>query len=73
MPMADDKNLAGADKESATIPEDPVIEAYKSGLDLSLIKYNLSLSVDERFEQLMSLQRFADELRAAGERASKND
>lgn len=68
-----DKNIAEVDKENATIPEDPVIEAYKSGLDLSLIKYNLSLSVDERFEQLMSLQRLADELRAAGERASKND
>lgn len=71
--MADDKNIARVDQEHATIPEDPVIEAYKSGIDLSLINYNLSLSVDERFEQLMSLQRLADELRAAGERASKND
>ena len=52
---------------------DPVIQAYKSGLDLSLIRRNLRLTLDERFEQLMSLQRLADELRVAGKRASKND
>ena len=50
---------------------DPVIEAYKSGIDRTLIRQNLLLSVDERFEQLMSLQRFAEELRAAGKRASR--
>jgi len=50
---------------------DPVIEAYKPGIDLSLIRHNLSLSVDERFEQLMALQRLADELREAGRRAKQ--
>jgi nicotinamidase/pyrazinamidase len=59
--------------ESTAGSEDPVIEAYKSGIDESLIAHNLGLSVDERFEQLMNLQRLADELRAAGERAANND
>lgn len=56
---------------SSPFPADPVIEAYKPGIDLSLIRHNLRLSVDERFEQLMALQRFADELREAGRRAKK--
>ena len=48
-----------------------LIDAYKGGIDRTLIRRNLSLSVDERFEQLMSLQRFAEELGAAGKRASQ--
>jgi len=62
-----------APEESSSRRFDPVIEAYRSGIDISLIKHNLSLSVDERFEQLMSLQRLADELREAGKRVLKND
>ncbi|HKV39464.1 MAG TPA: hypothetical protein VJX67_09645 [Blastocatellia bacterium] len=46
---------------------DPVIEAYKKDIDLTLILENLKLSVDERFEKLMALQRFADELKRAGQ------
>ena len=49
---------------------DATIEAYRDGVDLTLIRRNLALSVDERFEQLMSLQQLAEELRAAGKRAS---
>ncbi len=45
---------------------DPVIEAYKRDVDRSLIRENLRLSVTERFEKLMALQRFAEELRRAG-------
>jgi hypothetical protein len=44
---------------------DKIIEAYKKGLDLSLIRENLKLSVDERFERHMALQRFAEALRNA--------
>ena len=50
---------------------DPVIEAYKNGIDRTLIRQNLRLSVDERFDQLMSLQQLAEELRAAGKRQSR--
>lgn len=52
---------------------DPVIELYKRDVDRSLIVQNLQLSVQQRFEQLMQLQKFAQELRAAGKRQSRCD
>ena len=51
------------------VTPDPVIEAYKKDVDVSLLRRNLRLTVEERFLQLMELQRFAGELRAAGRRA----
>jgi nicotinamidase/pyrazinamidase len=45
---------------------DPVVDAYLSGIDRTLLRDNLRLTVTERFERLMSLQQFADDLRAAG-------
>ena len=42
---------------------DPVVAAYVPGVDRTLIAKNLRLSVEERFLQLMELQRLADELR----------
>jgi hypothetical protein len=57
--------------EKNELPLDPVIEAYKRDVDSSLIRKNLSLSVDERFLQLMALQEFAVELRRAGRSARR--
>ncbi len=51
-------------------PSDPVIEAYKAGIDRTLLVENLRRSVDDRFRNLMALQRFAEELRAAGKDAA---
>ena len=48
---------------------DAVIEEYKKGVDVSLIRENLCLSVDQRLQQLMRLQEFADELQRAGRKA----
>jgi hypothetical protein len=48
---------------------DDVIEAYKAGLDRSLIVRNLQRSIEERLEALMQLQEFAQELRRAGRAA----
>jgi len=48
---------------------DPVTRAYLPGIDRTLIRRNLRLSVEERFLRLMALQRFAEELRKAGRRA----
>lgn len=42
---------------------DAVIEAYKSGIDRTLIQHNLQLTVEDRVRQLMDLQRQAEELR----------
>jgi hypothetical protein len=52
-----------------TLEPDPVIELYKKDVDRTLIRENLRLSVEERFEKLMRLQEFAEELRRAGQRA----
>jgi hypothetical protein len=51
---------------------DPVVEAYKAGIDMSLIRENLKLTVEERFRKAMELQRFADELRRAGRKLRDN-
>ena len=48
---------------------DPVIEAYKKGVDVTLIRENLRLTVDQRFQQLMQLQQFGEDLRRAGRKA----
>lgn len=50
-------------------PVDPVVEAYKSGIDRTLLRENLKLTVEERWLKLMDLQRFAEELRRAGRAA----
>jgi hypothetical protein len=48
---------------------DPVIEAYKAGVDRTLLRENLKLTVEQRFLKLMDLQRFAEELQRAGKEA----
>ena len=53
----------------AGIEPDPVIEAYKKDVDRTLIRHNLRLTVEQRIDNLMALQRFAEELRRAGREA----
>jgi hypothetical protein len=54
--------------------EDPVIEAYKKDVDRTLLRENLKLSVDERFQKFESFARFVEEVRQAGRRhRSGND
>lgn len=48
---------------------DPVIEAYRAGVDRSLIRENLRLTPEQRLLKLMELQRLAEELRKAGRKA----
>jgi len=48
------------------ITPDPVIEAYKRDIDMTLLRENLKLTVSERFAKHMQFQRLADELRRAG-------
>ena len=49
--------------ETATeLEPDPVIEAYKKDIDRTLIRENLRLTVEQRLENLMRLQEFAEEL-----------
>jgi hypothetical protein len=48
---------------------DPVIEAYKQGVDRTLLRENLKLTVQERLEQFERFMEFYEELREAGRRA----
>ena len=61
--------MEDVDRVAAGTDLDPVIEAYKKGVDVTLIRENLRLTVDQRFQQLMKLQEFAEELRRAGRKA----
>jgi hypothetical protein len=51
---------------------DPVIEEYKKGIDRTLLRENLKLSVEQRLRQLMELQKFAEELQRAGRDLRRN-
>lgn len=62
--MKDSPNQAGFNTDP-----DPVIEAYKKHIDRTLIRENLRLTVDQRFQQLMKLQLFAEQLQNAGRKA----
>ena len=53
-------------RQTEQFEPDPVIEAYKRDVDRTLIRENLRLTVEERFDALMRLQQFAEELRRAG-------
>lgn len=52
-----------------SLEPDAVIERYKKDIDRTLIRSNLQKTPEERFENLMALQRFAEEWQAAGRRA----
>jgi len=45
---------------------DPVIEAYKRGVDRTLLRENLRLTPEQRVMELMSLLRAAEAFRRAG-------
>ena len=69
MPAKDQGGKAG--RAVARLPPDPVIDAYKQDVDRTLLRENLKLTVEERFLKLMELQRFATELRRAGQQARR--
>lgn len=52
-------------RQDERVVSDPVIEAYNRDVDRTLIRENLRLSIEQRFEKLMRLQEFAEELRRA--------
>lgn len=56
---------------SAGKRHDPVVEAYRQSIDLTLVRENLRRTPEERLRQLQALQRFAAELRRAGDEAAQ--
>ncbi len=53
-----------------SLDPDPVIDAYKPGIDVSLLDENLALTPEERLRKLQALSLYAEELRCAGETRS---
>lgn len=51
--------------------KDPVIEAYKAGIDRTLLRENLRRSVTERFEQLRAMAELREAFRIARERKNQ--
>ncbi|MGQ9589774.1 MAG: hypothetical protein ACUVYA_05720 [Planctomycetota bacterium] len=72
------KGCERADPGGHTIPRleelpparvfDPVVEAYKKGLDRSLLRQNLALSVEERLQKLQDFVEFLEALRPPSRR-----
>ena len=48
---------------------DPVIEAYKKDVDRTLLRENLKLTVQQRFDKFQRVAEYARELRETGRRA----
>ncbi len=67
--MAPKIKMSSDKTEGARNGLDAVIDAYKKDVDITLIRQNLRLTVDQRFQQLMKLQQFAEELQRAGRKA----
>ena len=54
------------------LPRDPVIEAFKAGVDRTLIEAQLRRSIDERVQAMVDALALADALREAGRRQSSS-
>lgn len=48
---------------------DPVIAAYGPGIDRTLLRENLKLTVDERFRKFERFMEYLSELREAGNKS----
>jgi hypothetical protein len=59
-------------REGQPVDPDPVVEAYKKDIDVTLIRENLKLTPHQRLLRLIELQRLAHELRRAGQSLRKN-
>ncbi len=66
--MHSNEQPAGAENNPPAEYKDPVIEAYKRGVDRTLLRENLRLTVAERFEQFDRFAALAQEIYASGER-----
>ena len=63
---ADDGVTPAAEPEQVI---DPVIEAYKAGIDRTIIRHNLTLTVEQRIDGLKDLMRSIEAIQGVGRRA----
>ena len=61
--------IQGPDRSSSKDANsiDAVINAYKKDVDRTLIRENLKLSIQQRFDKFEEFMKFADELKRAGQ------
>ena len=59
--------------ETLPLEPDPVIDAYKAGIDRTLLRECLKRTSAERVADLVAFARFAEELRLARLRARRSD
>ena len=57
----------------STLPLDPVIEAYKKDVDRTLLRENLKLTMQQRFEKFVKFMEFVEGIRGAARRHSQDD
>jgi hypothetical protein len=57
--------MTRADEVPVSLEADPVIDAYKPGIDVSLLDENLKLTPDERVRKLQDFVDFLDRIRGA--------
>jgi hypothetical protein len=55
----------GVAEREPRFPKDPVIEAYKKDVDVTLLDENLKRTPTERLERMISMLRLTEELRRA--------
>ncbi|MEX2561110.1 MAG: hypothetical protein WD403_14400 [Pirellulales bacterium] len=50
---------------------DPVVEHYKQFVDVSLLRENLKLTLEQRLQKLEDFTNFLEELRQAGRKSKR--
>ncbi len=58
-------------KEVPALPPDPVIDAYKEGVDRTLIRENLRLTPDQRVRKMLRFREAVNQIRGAARRADE--
>jgi hypothetical protein len=58
-----------SNQHDADADRDPLVEALIRDVDMSLVRRNLQLTPQQRMDQLIEMQRFAEALAEAGRKA----
>lgn len=57
--------IESAVNEKPPLPKDPMIEAYKKDVDVTLLLENLKRTPQERLERMISMSRLTEEMQRA--------
>jgi hypothetical protein len=65
--------MSRADEVPVSLEPDPVIDAYKPGIDVTLLDENLKLTPDERIRKLQQFVDLLDGIRGAANRRTSDE